>query len=96
MKGPGNPLNVKNYIDMFRRSDVYRRALVSGMGYSSRAETEKYINLGKTFTGTGRSPANAFYKKSLRWMRENWEALIVAIQVLCRDDRVVCIKRRPG
>ena len=37
-----NQNNVKEYINMFKRSDVYRRALVSGMGYSSRVETEAF------------------------------------------------------
>ncbi len=74
-QGVGNPNNVKEYINMFKRSDVYRRALVSGMGYSSRADTEKYLKFGKKFSDTGTSAANGFYKKSLRYMMENYGGL---------------------
>ena len=66
MKGIGNPKNVKEYRAMYARNDDYRKALVSGMGYSSRLDTEKYLKFGNKFSKHGTSPANAFYKKSLR------------------------------
>ena len=72
MKGVGDPTNVKDYINMFKRNDVYRRALVSGMGYSSRADTEKYLKFGKQFSVHGTSAANGYYKKSLRWLKDNY------------------------
>ena len=72
MQGVDNPKNVKSYRQMFERSDTYRQALVSGMGYSNRAQTEKYLTFGNKFSKTGTSPANAYYKKSLNWMHQNY------------------------
>ncbi len=72
MQGVDNPKNTKSYRQMFERSDSYRKALVSGMGYSTRAQTEKYLTFGRKFSETGTSPANAYYKKSLNWLHKNY------------------------
>ena len=37
--------SVKGFIQSFRLNDEYRKAMISGMGYSSRADSEKLLNL---------------------------------------------------
>ena len=71
MQGVGNPANVKEYINSYKRSNVYREALVSGMGYSTRRDTERFLTM-KKLNKFGNSPANNFYQKSLNWLHQNY------------------------
>ena len=74
MKGPGKASNVKDYINMFKKNDTYRQALVSGMGFSTRRDTEKFLNL-KPLNKHGSSPATGYYKKALRFFHTNYGGL---------------------
>ena len=67
MRGIDNPANVKSYIDMFKRSDTFNDALVAGMGYTTRKDTEKFLNF-KGFDALPPSAATGYYKKSLRFL----------------------------
>ena len=54
-------ISLEGFKNFFRRNDEYRKALVSGMGFASRAETER---MGVKLESYGSSIANAAYKKS--------------------------------
>lgn len=54
-------ISLEGFKNFFRRNDEYRKALVSGMGFASRAETER---MGVKLESYGNSIANAAYKKS--------------------------------
>jgi len=58
----GGRVDQKGFINMFKKNDDYRKALVNGMGYASRGEIER---LGIKFENYGKTLANAYYKKSL-------------------------------
>ena len=65
MRGIDNPANIKSYIDMFKRSDALNDAMVAGMGYTTRKDTEKFLNF-KALDALPPSAATGYYKKSLR------------------------------
>ena len=95
MKGPGKASNVKEYIQMYKRSDEYRRALVAGMGYTTRSQTEKFLNL-SALNNHGNSPAVGYYKKSLRFLHsfyattglkagaEGWQGFVSRVEYATR------------
>ena len=71
MRGVDNPLNIKEYKNMFKRSEMYKKAMVAGMGYTTRSQTDKIAVL-KGLDKFGNSPATGYYKNSLQYMWGQW------------------------
>ena len=70
-QGINNPKSVKSHNDIFKASDLLNKAMVSGMGYSTRSKTEKQI-IFKAFDKLETSPSTAFYKNALNWIWQQW------------------------
>lgn len=69
LKGNKNGANMKNYVNAYRRNNAFRLALIHGMGFTSRAETEWRPNLvSQDIDNYGNSNANSWYKKNLNYL----------------------------
>ena len=59
--------SVKGFINSFRLNDKYRKAMISGMGYSSRADSEAILNLSsKELAKFGSKNEQKLYTGSLK------------------------------
>ena len=68
-KGNKSGLNMKKYTNAYRRNDEFRKALIHGLGFTSRAETEWRPNLlGKEIERHGLSNATGWYKRNLNYL----------------------------
>jgi hypothetical protein len=69
--------SVKGFINSFRLNNEYRKAMISGMGYSSRADSEKLLNLStKDLLKYGAGSEQKLYagslKKILKMLSGGW------------------------
>lgn len=68
-RGNKSGVNMKKYINATRRNDEYRKGLIHGLGFTSRAETEWRPNLATSeIDRHGLSSANGFYKRNLNYL----------------------------
>ena len=59
--------SVKGFVNSFRLNNEYRKAMISGMGYSSRADSEKLLNLStKDLLKYGAGSEQKLYAGSLK------------------------------
>ena len=68
--GNKNGKNMEKLVNGFRRNDEFRKALISGMGQSTRKDVELYGGV-NNIDSFGSNASSAWYKKTLNHMRGN-------------------------
>jgi hypothetical protein len=68
-KGNKTGLNMKKYVNAVRRNDEFRKAMVHGLGFTSRAETEWRPNLFvDEIDKFGLSSSTSWYKRQMNYL----------------------------
>ena len=67
--GNTNGKNVQKMISAVRRNDEFRKALISGLGLSTRKDVERFAGI-NNIDSYGVSQANGWYKKNLNFLSQ--------------------------
>ena len=68
--GNTNGKNVEKLINAVRRNDEFRKALISGLGLSTRKDVERFAGI-NNIDSYGKSQATGWYKKNLNYLSQN-------------------------
>ncbi len=68
--GNTNGKNVQKMISAVRRNDEFRKALISGLGLSTRKDVERFAGI-NNIDSYGASQANGWYKKNLNFLSQS-------------------------
>lgn len=67
--GNTNGKNVEKMINAVRRNDEFRKALISGLGLSTRKDVERFSGI-NNIDSYGKSQATGWYKKNLHYLSQ--------------------------
>ena len=93
--------SVKGFINSFRLNDKYRKAMISGMGYSSRSDSEAILNLSsKELAKFGSKAEQNLYKGSLKKLNKmlgggwrGWKEFVSRVEYSTRMGEYELAKR---
>jgi len=68
--GNTNGKNVEKMVNAVRRNDEFRKALISGLGLSTRKDVERFAGI-NNIDSYGVSQANGWYKKNLNFLSQS-------------------------
>ena len=68
--GNTNGKNVEKMINAVRRNDEFRKAIISGLGLSTRKDVERFAGI-NNIDSYGVSQANGWYKKNLNYLSQS-------------------------
>ena len=66
--GDATGQNMNKYVNAFRRNNEFRKAIVNGLGQSTRLDVEKYAGI-DALNELGKSSATAWYRKTINIMK---------------------------